>query len=169
MKNAENQKDTIIAETAAELASGMAEVAGSVEIEGATLNDLEKKVYEVIYDFSSRGKWASQKDIVDAVNADEKIGERLPYNDGDYNHCRRIWTIVNRINGSGAVDRIIVSRDYAYKLGTAEECRAYFKKQRNDALKKLVRLSILEDRYRRNGQGRISGGFVESVMPEGAE
>lgn len=124
-------------------------------------------------------KWTTQRELVDVVNSDLTINDKLEYNEGDYNHCRRLWTIINGINQSGKVQKIIVTKNYKYKLGTKKECKEYFRKLRKDALLKLVRLSVLERRMEQNGQGQLlsqdlnpitdessARGFLESLVPE---
>lgn len=127
-------------------------------------------------------KWTTQRELVDAVNCDLSLGEQLEYNEDDYNHCRKLWTIINRINQSGRIQKIIVTKNYRYKLGTKKECEDYFKKLRKDALMKLARLSTLERRANSNGQGQIlsqelnpiteesaARGWLESLVPEAIE
>lgn len=149
------------------------------------LSPIEWFVYRYIRRKTYQGgedKWATQKELVEAINSDLSLGVTLEYNEDDYNHCRRLWTIINGINQSGRVPKIIVTKNYRYKLGNQAEVREYFKKQRKDALKKLARLRTLEKRASMNGQGVIldSTGkviddestarrYFESLVPEMAE
>lgn len=122
------------------------------------LTPIERKIYGYIWKKSYRltldesEKWTTQRELVDYVNSDPSIGEQLEYNPRDYNHCRRIWTIINSINQSGLRQKIIVTKKYKYKLGTKEECEKYFAKTRRDAISKLMRISTLHKRYKNNGQ-----------------
>lgn len=153
--------------------------------ENKLLSPVEWLVYRYIRKKTYQGgedRWTTQKELVDAINADPNIEVKLTYNEADYNHCRGLWTIINGINQSGRVPKIIVTKNYKYKLGNAAEVRDYFAKQRKDALKKLARLRTLERRASMNGQGTIldSEGkvideestarrYFESLVPEMAE
>lgn len=134
------------------------------------LSPLEWKVYRTIkrntYSPLRENKWTSQLELVEAVNSDLTLDEVLNYNEKDYNHCRALWTIVNRINQSGLIPKIIVIKDYHYKLGNKAECKAYFAKQRRDALGKLTRLSTLERRMNKNGQGTILDNNLKPITDE---
>ena len=138
--------------------------------EKTELTALEKKIYNTIkhntYSPLRENKWTSQRELVDAVNNDLALGESLNYNEKDYNHCRALWTIVNNINQSGLIPKIIVIKDYHYKLGNKAECKAYFAKQRRDALGKLKRLSTLERRMNKNGQGTILDNNLKPITDE---
>ena len=154
------------------------------------LSPIESKIYEYIRKKSYRltpnedEKWTTQLELVDLVNSDLTLGEQLEYNENDYNHCRRIWTIINSINQSGLVDKIIVTKKYRYKLGNKEECEAYFKKTKRDAILKLMRVSTLKKRFKNNGQVYLftfdkdgnpitpeeaAKNFTESLVPEVTE
>lgn len=160
------------------------------ENEKKELSALEKKVYAFIWKKSYRlttdekEKWATQRELVDFVNSDPSIGEQLEYNENDYNHCRRLWTVINSINQSGLRQKIIVTKKYKYKLGTKEECLAYFAKTKKDAISKLMRISTLRKRYKNNGQAFLftfdeegnpispeeaAKNFTESLVPDVAE
>lgn len=152
------------------------------------LTPLEWAVYRLIRDKSYRaeekgdGGWITQREIVEAVNSDPSLKEKLVWTEDDYNHCRKLWTIVNRLNQSGRIQKIIVVKNYRYKLGTRDECEEYFAKLRKDALAKLARVSALEWRAKKDGQGRLltdelnpidgksrARYWIEAFMPEMVE
>ncbi len=120
------------------------------------LTPLEERIVMTIarksYSKDPFNRWTTQRELVDAVEDDLTIIDKLEWNDHDYNHCRRIWTIINNLNQSGKLEKIIVTKDYKYKLGTKKECEAYFKKLHKDAVLKLMRLSTLKRKYAQNGQ-----------------
>ncbi len=140
--------------------------------EKTKLTALEEKIYKVIkhntYSHLRENKWTSQRELVDAVNNDLTLEESLNYNEKDYNHCRALWTIVNNINKSGLADKIIVIKDYHYKLGNKAECEEYYAKQRRDALKKIVRSSALKRRMNKHGQGTILDKNLKPIIKDKA-
>ena len=142
------------------------------------LTPLQTKVYTELLVASTAAseedRWRTQRQLVDAVNADQEVGETLSYSEDDYNHCRKLWSVVNAINQSGCVDKIIVTKRYRYKLGTSRDCDEYFAKQRKDALKKLARITFPKRRAMADGQGILTGDdmvmrWLESLLPEARE
>lgn len=125
-------------------------------MEETRLTPLEERIVMTIarksYSKDPDNRWTTQRELVDAVDSDLTVEDKLEWNDHDYNHCRRIWTIINNLNQTGRLEKIIVTKDYKYKLGTKKECQAYFKKLHKDAVLKLMRLSTLKKKYAQNGQ-----------------
>lgn len=100
----------------------------------------------------------TQRQLVDLVNADmESMGhkERLAYNEKDYNHCRALHTICNDLNESPQVEKPISIRKYTYCLGTQEEDERYAAKLIRDGKRKLRRASIVINKIKKHGQGKL--------------
>ncbi len=123
------------------------------------LTPLHWSVYRAIRENTlGRNPPLTQRQVVDLVNADmEKMGhpERLPYVENDANHCRKLWDLVQDINDSPEIEKVIVVYKYTYFLGNEYETEWYRCKLRSDAIRKLVRAARVAQKTSRNGQGKL--------------
>lgn len=93
----------------------------------------------------------TQKDICDALPDHFTYDSRENVHD----HCNALWEIVNDINHSLEVDKIIVVDKLTYRFGTKEECQEYADKLLTHGLKKLKRAWAVKYKIKMDGQGKL--------------
>lgn len=100
--------------------------------------------------------WFSQKEICDSVSGYE-------YVDRNNDKCPAIRDDKNALNESPIIDKIIVMKNYCFKIGTLEE----YKEERLSHIRRLKnQVKMIEDmdkKFSRNGQGKLFNNILEEL------
>jgi len=133
------------------------------------LTPLHWAVYDALiafHDYDPNRATVSQRDLCDAVNYTMRrkgYADRLNYrptvqNGGEgRNHdgCSRLWQIIDDLNNSPRVDKIIISKNYTYHIANRKEAEAYHMSLIDKLVKYRDRAKIVFDKVQRDGQGKI--------------
>ena len=123
------------------------------------LKERQKSLYNLLN--SDTSKWFSQKEICDAIS-DYKYNDRKTSSD----KCSAILQDKMTINESQEFEKIIVSKNYMFKIATIED----YKKERNFHIRKLKnQVKMIKDmdfKYKLNLQGVMddTSGEVEKFI-----
>lgn len=122
------------------------------------LTSLEWAVYGAI----KEGGMITQKELCEAVNA--RLGRSaLEYKDKATNckddskgdHCKKLLYIVQKINESPEVEKIIVIKNYTYFLGNEEQCKAYHDQLLRRAIAMIKKANAVLAKTKKDGQGKL--------------
>lgn len=122
------------------------------------MTSLEWAIYNTIKEKGT----LTQKGLASLVN--ERLGYKaLNYNDKATNckndekgdHCKQLQNLVTSINASPDIEKMIVVKNYTYKLGTEEECLEYALKLKEKAMRLLKRYGDIMIKYGKNDQGKL--------------
>ena len=123
------------------------------------LKERQKSLYNLLN--SDTSKWFSQKEICDAIS-EYKYNDRKNSSD----KCSAILQDKMTINESQEFEKIIVSKNYMFKIATIED----YKKERNFHIRKLKsQVKMIKDmdfKYKLNLQGVMddTSGEVEKFI-----
>lgn len=93
----------------------------------------------------------SQKEICDSL---KDYGYEWKEKDANTNdNCSAIWNDIKEINLSYDTDKIIITKDNLYWIGSEEETQAFLDKLWNDLSPRLIRYWAYLKKAQRNGQG----------------
>lgn len=112
------------------------------------------KLYNLLK--SEPDKWFSQKEIADAV-------EGYEYKERENDRCPTIRDDKNEINASLEVDKIIVMKNYKFKIGTKEE---YLEERRKHVRRLKQQVKIIQDfdfKVNRDGHGKLISNKGEVI------
>ncbi len=106
------------------------------------------RLYDFIKQETIKGNTLTQKDICDNIS-------EYVYNERPNDKCPMIWSDVDFINHSLEVEKIIVVDKFTYRIGTRDEAKAYAEKLLIGAVKKFKRYWSVENKIRKDGQGKL--------------
>lgn len=119
------------------------------------------RTHDLIVANSQMGKITTQKDIYNNYPYDRELrpdGYRWKEKSGEnHDHCTAIWEDINKINANNKVHKIIIPKNFTYKVAESQEevkdfiTEMYFE----PAMAKLWRYSNLKRKALRDGQGRL--------------
>lgn len=102
----------------------------------------------------------SQKEICDKLseygyvyNSDEKA----------HDHCTTVWTDIKDLNLSYENDKVIISDDFEYWIGSEQETQEFLDKLWNDLCPRLVRYWNYKSKVSRNGQGQLLSTRLDPI------
>jgi len=129
------------------------------EINGIKLTPRQWATYRLIEFNSSWSVDTTQEDIVNNYPIEKySDGYELSKNPKAHDKCSAVWQDINEINMNINIHKVIISpKPYEYKMAETEEevkeyCKdIYFK----PAMAKLHRYSVLLNKVKRNGQGKL--------------
>lgn len=93
-------------------------------------------------------KWFSQKEIVDAL-------EGYAYQNRNNDKCPAIREDKIAINKSQEVDKIVVMKNYKFKIGTEKEILEERKRHLKRLIKQKQEIEDLDYKLGRNNQGKL--------------
>ena len=132
--------------------------------EKSDLNPRQWATYRFIKAKSEKGLSCSQWEICGNYPASEhKDGYSYVENPSHGDHCRQILSDVYAINESYEIEKIVVVRDMAYKLGTYEECADYYWRLVIPAGKKEHRAKLIKDKMAQDGQGQLLSRSLREI------
>lgn len=112
------------------------------------------KLYNLLK--SEPDKWFSQKEIADSIDGYE-------YKERANDRCSAIREDKNEINASLEVDKIIVMKNYKFKIGTKEE---YLEERRKHVRRLKQQVKIIQDfdfKVNRDGHGKLISNKGEVI------
>lgn len=114
-----------------------------------------------LYNFlsSDPGRWFTQREICDNV-------EGYTYFERNNDSCPSIRDDKLVINASPEVDKIVVMKNYCFKIGTVDEYRQERAKHIRRLKNQVQEIQNMDFKYDRDGQGKLVGEFYESFVNE---
>lgn len=76
-------------------------------------------------------------------------------NDEKGDHCKPLLNYVRDINKSPEVEKIIIIKDYTYKLGNEDECMLYYTTLMQRAVNMLEKANAVKRKMMANGMGKL--------------
>lgn len=131
------------------------------------------KVDWAVYNAIKEGGVITQKELCEAVNA--RLGHKaLTYNakatncknDQKGDHCKWLLPIVQKINASPEVEKIIVIKNYCYFLGSEEQCMAYYRQLTERAIAMFKRANAVWRKIKKDGQGKLISCHGEEITED---
>lgn len=119
--------------------------------EDKKLTPRDWELYRLIYHNSLvENRHTTQKEICDKIDG-------FTWNDDitAHDHCVAIWTSVKNNNESYEHEKIIISNNFEYWIGTHGEDKVFLDKLWNDLQPRLKRYWKYLKKVRANGQGKI--------------
>lgn len=140
------------------------------------LTPKEWELYRLVYHNSMvEGRKTTQREICDTI-PDFKWNDDITAHD----HCTAIWTAIKNNNESGMHEKIIISHNFEYWIGSHEEEKVFLDKLWSDLLPRLKRYWNYSQKIKQDGQGKLlscqgnpitdeskAREFIESFNPEG--
>lgn len=103
---------------------------------------------------SEKGERATLEDIVNNYPKSlHEDGYELSANEKAHDKCFSVWSDVTAINKSLLIDKIVIIDKFTYRIGTKEETEAYCQNLKYKAIRALARLSLMNKKLKRDGQG----------------
>lgn len=119
------------------------------------------RLYDLIkYNSVVENRKTTQKEICDKLN---ELG--FVWNDEitTHDHCPKVWTVVNQINNSWEVDKVIISKNFEYWLGNEEETQNFLDSLWQQLSPRLCRYWNFKQKLSRNGQGKLISNQGEVI------
>jgi len=122
-------------------------------------------LYRFLSERSTIDGWSSsQKDIFLCYpDSEHEDGYHYVESPKHGDHLRELWDDVQAINSTDEVDKIIVVKDYEYKLGSSEECAAEFSKLFRKHQDSLKRALCVLSKMKKDGQGKILSNALREI------
>ena len=130
------------------------------DTEEKELSTRQWRTHDLIVRNSQMGKTTTQREIYENYPFDiqyRKDGYVWRDNPKFHDHCTAIWEDINKINASSTVHKIIIPKNFTYKVAESQqEVREFIEEYYlAPAMAKLWRYSNLLRKSRRDGQGRL--------------
>lgn len=125
------------------------------------LNPEEWALYRLIkYNSEVLDRRTTQKEICD------KLG--FKYNDDPKAHdpCPKIWTMISHLNLSNEIEKVIISFNFEYWIGNAEETKVFLDKLWQDIEPRLFRYWTYLRKVKKNGQGKLLSAQLKPIDEE---
>lgn len=107
--------------------------------------------------------WVSKIDIAYYVNANCEDTYNISCDDRTHDICSTINLDRLAINNSLEVDKIILIKDNMLKIATEEEAIELEQELHNQAMKLLGRMSFIQEKRRRNNQGKVLSNQLNPI------
>lgn len=133
----------------------------SEETEEKGLSTRQWRTHDLIVANSQNGKITTQRDIYNNYPYDRELrpdGYRWREKSGEnHDHCTSIWEDINKINASSLIHKIIIPKNFTYKVAeNQQEVKDFIEEYYlAPAMAKLWRYSNLQRKARRDGQCRL--------------
>lgn len=117
----------------------------------------EWQLYRIIKENSLMGKKTTQKEICNLMG--------YKYNDDPKAHdpCPKLWTMITHLNLSGEIEKIIITHEFTYWIGNAEETKVFLDKLWQDIEPRLFRYWTYLRKIKRNGQGKLISAQLKPI------
>lgn len=140
---------------------------------GKTLNNRQLTTLKVITENTLKGEITIQQELYWAYPSSEYYdGYRWSRDEKSHDRCSAIWSDIEKINMSNEVDKIIIPKNFTYKIAESEEeakelADYYLKK----ALLSLRRHRTIVRKMRLNGQGKLldEDEYFETYLKRGLQ
>lgn len=140
---------------------------------GKTLNNRQLTTLKVITENTLKGDITIQQELYQAYPETRfNDGYRWSSNAKCHDNCSAIWSDVEKINMSNEIDKIIIPKNFTYKIAESEEeakelADYYLKK----ALLALKRHWTIVRKMRLNGQGKLldEDEYFETYLKRGLQ
>lgn len=140
------------------------------------LSPRQWKLYRLIYDNSvNYQRKTTKREIYEAL---KDYGYEWNDSDTTHDNCSAIWTDITANNLSFAHDKIIISKNDEYWIGTKEDTDNFLNDLWNQLAPRLMRYWFYKSKVKGNGQGKLLSNellpiddnskareFVESYNP----
>lgn len=138
------------------------------------LSERQKATYDLILKNSLQGRTTTQREIFENYPISEyKDGYVWSTNPNSHDNCSQVWKDIVEINFSEEVDKIIIAKNFTYKIATNEpQATIFAERYLYSGLAKLKRYRAIRKKINANGTGRLEElephiRFIESYLGEG--
>lgn len=122
------------------------------------LTPQEWECYRLIkYNSEVLNRRTSQKEIA------EKLGLKWNSSETCHDHCPKTWTIIEHLNLSGEIEKIIISHEFNYWLGNQAETKVFIDKLWNDLSPRLSRYWKYLQKIKKDGQGKLLSAQLQPI------
>lgn len=119
-------------------------------------------VYRLIYTNSIvLHRKTTQREIYDSINGYE-------WNDDEkcHDHCPAIWNDITKNNLSFSHDKVIISKNFEYWIGSKEETQEFINDLWNQLAPRLMRYWFYKAKVERNGQGKLLSNQLDPLTED---
>jgi hypothetical protein len=135
------------------------------------MNPRQWATYRLIESNSLEGRTTTLNEVFANYCAAEHPSDGYRWNESDKrgNKCRAVWDDIQTINNSLEIDKIVVVENYTYRIGTEEECEAYWRYLHSKAMSLLKRASDVACKMQRNFQGKLLSNQGNAIADDSGE
>lgn len=108
---------------------------------------------------SDPNRWFTQKEICDAVGGYNYKENPTSTND----HCSTIGEDKRIINENPIIDKIIVMKNYCFKIATLEEYREERMSHINRIKSQVAQVKAMDMKFERDGQGKLFNNILDDL------
>ena len=119
------------------------------------------QLYRLIKENSLNGRKTTQKEICDLIDGYE-------WNDSPttHDHCSAIWTDIKEINLSFELDKLIISKNFEYWIGSKEETQEFIDDLWDALAPRLMRYWRFKRKIDKDGYGKLLSNQLNPIDDE---
>ena len=118
----------------------------------------EWSLYRLIkYNSEVLKRKTTQREIANALGL--KYNEDIKCHDA----CPSVWTMITYLNLSGEIEKIIITHEFTYWIGNAEETKVFLDKLWQDIEPRLFRYWTYLRKIKKNGQGKLISAQLKPI------
>lgn len=121
------------------------------------ISELAKKLFAYL---EFRTDWVEQQELLEAL-PELKWSETT-----SHDKCPKIWSLVQEINNSEEIEKVILIKNFTYKIATEEEAKEYVKQLMNNRIvPRLQRYWRIVKKMKLDGQYNLfKEDFIKSYL-----
>ena len=116
------------------------------------------ELYRLIRDNSYMGRKTTQKEICDTIP--DYIWNDEP---SSHDHCTMVWSDIKEINLSPRLEKLIISKNFEYWIGTKEETEEFIDDLWKALAPRLFRYWHYKRKIAADGQGKLLGDDLNPI------
>lgn len=126
------------------------------------ISELAKKLFAYL---EFRTDWVEQQELLEAL-PELKWSETT-----SHDKCPKIWSLVQEINNSDEIEKVILIKNFTYKIATEEEAKEYVKELMNNRIvPRLQRYWRIVKKMKLDGQYNLfKEDFIKSYLENKGE
>ena len=126
------------------------------------ISELAKKLFAYL---EFRTDWVEQQELLEAL-PELKRSETT-----SHDKCPKIWSLVQEINNSDEIEKVILIKNFTYKIATEDEAKEYVKELMNNRIvPRLQRYWRIVKKMKLDGQYNLfKEDFIKSYLENKGE
>lgn len=126
------------------------------------ISELAKKLFAYL---EFRADWVEQQELLEAL-PELKWSETT-----SHDKCPKIWSLVQEINNSDEIEKVILIKNFTYKIATEDEAKEYVKELMNNRIvPRLQRYWRIVKKMKLDGQYNLfKEDFIKSYLENKGE
>lgn len=126
------------------------------------ISELAKKLFAYL---EFRTDWVEQQELLEAL-PELKWSETT-----SHDKCPKIWSLVQEINNSDEIEKVILIKNFTYKIATEDEAKEYVKELMNNRIvPRLQRYWRIVKKMKLDGQYNLfKEDFIKSYLENKGE